>query len=355
MSEIVLNVGGTNYSGWTSVDVTISMETLSGVFNVSMTDNIGTSDKPLRQSPSVKPGQTCSVSINGETVITGYVDKVIPMITSTTHTIVIQGRDKTCDLVDCSMIQSTNQWKGLTIDKIITRICSPFGIPVTIDADAGAAFETFVVEQGSSCFEIIQKLCYMRQLLAISDGKGGLLLTTSGTDTAKTSLIEGFNIKEGQANYDFSERYKTYLCKGQKQGDDFSTPENNTQNAGQYEDSVVDRYRPLLIIAEGQASIADCTQRAKWEGAIRRGKSRKLLITVNGWTQDGSTLWGINKLVAVQSVLLGVGDTLMISQCQFRLDENGEITILTVTSPEAYTLNTTGIKTNQKSNPYIAG
>ncbi len=355
MSEIVLEVDGANYTGWTSVDISISMETLSGVFSISMTDLIGDDEKPIRQSPIVKPGQTCSVKINGEKVITGFIDKVIPVITATSHTIVIQGRDKTCDLVDCSMTESINQWKGLKIDQIIKRICAPFGIPVRINTDAGLAFETFVVEQGASCFEIIQKLCYMRQMLAISDGKGGLLLTKSGTDSALVSLLEGVNIKEGQATYDFSERYSTYICKGQKQGDDFSTPVDNTQNFGQYNDVVVKRYRPLVIIAEGQASIADCTKRAKWEGAIRRGKSRKLQITVNGWTQNGQVLWGINKLVAVQSVLLGVSDMLLVSQCEFRLDESGEITVLTVTSPESYTLNTTSVKANEKGNPYISG
>jgi prophage tail gpP-like protein len=56
--------------------------------------------------------------------------------------------------------------------------------------------------------------------------------------------------------------------------------------------------------------------------------------------------------------LLGVDDALLISQCEFKLDENGELTILTLTSPEAYTLNSTKlIKSNaqQRSNPYISG
>lgn len=357
MSDIVLNIGGTNYSGWTSMDLTISMETLSGVFNLSLTDNIGATNKPVKLSPTVRPGQTCVVTLNGETVITGYIDKVTPLIDANTHTIIIQGRDKTGDLVDCSMTQPINQWKSLTIDQIITRICQPFGISVTTNASVGAPFENFVVEQGSSCFEIIQKLCYMRQLLAISDGKGGLLLTTAGTDTANVALVEGINIKAGQADYDFSQRFSQYLCKGQKQGDDFTAPSDNTEPTGSFEDSIVSRYRPLMIIAEGQANIQDCTQRAQWEGAIRRGKSQKLVITVNGWSQRPNTsLWGINKLVAIQSILLGVSDSLLISQCEFKLDENGELTLLTLTSPEAYTLNTTSLiksGANQRANPYL--
>jgi len=358
MSDIVLNIGGTNYSGWLSLDLTISMETLAGVFNLSLTDNIGRSNSPIKKSPTIRPGDTCSVLLNGETVITGYIDKVTPMIDATTHTIIIQGRDKTGDLVDCSMTQPINQWKGLTADQIIERICSPFGIPVSTNVSVGDPFETFVVDQGSTCFEVIQKLCYMRQLLAISDGKGGLLLTTTGTDRANTSLVEGENIKAGQADYDYSQRFSSYLCKGQKQGVDLSNQIDNTGNFGEYDDPAITRYRPIMVIADGQASIADCTQRAKWQGAIARGKSRKLTITVNSWSQANGSLWGINKIVPIKSVLLGVQDNLLISACNFKLDENGEITVLTVTDPEAYTLNSSKLIKSAallQSNPYLSG
>ena len=358
MSDIVLTIAGVSYSGWASLDLTITMESLAGSFNLSLTDKINPSNKPVKLSPTIKPGVTCSVKLNDQLVITGYIDKVTIIYDANTHTIVIQGRDKTGDLVDCSMTQEINQWKGLTIDQIVTRICQPFNIPVSINVSAGDPFNSFVVDQGATCFEIIQKLCYMRQLLAISDGKGGLLLTTAGTDKATTAIVQGQNIKSAQADYDYSQRYSIYLCKGQQQGSDLSSPINNTGNFGEYDDPVIKRYRPLMIIADGQASTADCTQRAKWQGAIARGKSRKLNVTVNGWSQQDGNLWGINKLVSINSSLLGVQDDLLISSCNFKLDENGEISVLTLTDAEAYTLISESLIKSAgllKSNQYLSG
>lgn len=357
MSEIVLKIDGKSYVGWKSIDATISMENLSGQFSVEISDNIANGNKPVRALPTIRPGLECEVYINDQVIITGYIDKVMPVISAENHTIVVQGRDKTGDLVDCSMTESTNQYLGLKIDQITKRICSPFGIPVKLGdgADAGAIFDNFLIEQGSTCFEAIQKLCYMRQLLAISDGRGGLLLTKSGTEKITTGLFQGVNIKQGEASYDFSERFSYYICKGQKQGDDNSTPETVANNSGAYTDEVVPRYRPLLVIAEGQADISTCTKRAKWEGAIRRGKSRRFTITVNGWSLGAESIWEINKLVQLKSELLGVDDTLLISQVNFKLDNNGEITVLTLTSPESFTIDGRAATDKVKTNPYLVG
>lgn len=356
MSDVVCNINGTNYSGWTSVDITISMQTLAGVFNLGLTDNVVTG-QPISPTPTVIPLQSCAVSINGQLVITGWVDKVTPMIDSEDHTIIAQGRDKTGDLVDCSMIQPVAQFFGLTVDKIITIICQPFGIPVSVgqNVNVGDPITVFVVEQGATCIEVITKLCYLRQLLAISDGKGGLTLTTTGKTQASTSIVEGINILKGQADYDTTQRFSQYLVKGQKQGDDLSTPTTNTGIVGQYNDPVINRYRPMLIMADGQVSINDCNLRASWEASIAIGRSKKYTITLNGWAQQDGTLWGINTLVQLQSARLGVSGTFLISDVNFKLDENGELTILTITDPHAYTIQSKALIKSaglQKSNPY---
>lgn len=355
MSDIVCNINGVNYSGWKSVDITISMQTLAGVFNLGLTDNVVTG-KPVSKTPTVIPLQSCAVKINGQLVITGWVDKVTPMIDAEDHTIIAQGRDKTGDLVDCSMIQSITQFLKLTADQIIGKICAPFGIPVTANVPVGDPITTFVVEQGATCLDVITKLCYMRQLLAISDGKGGLLLTTTGKANASTAIVEGVNLIKGQADYDTTQRFSQYIVKGQRQGDDLSTPTVNSAITGSYSDPIINRYRPILIMADGQVSAKDCNLRASWEAAIAIGRSIKYTITVNGWSQQDGTLWGINQLVQLQSPRLGVSGTFLISDVNFKLDENGELTILTITDPRAYTLQSKALIKSaalQKSNPYL--
>jgi prophage tail gpP-like protein len=351
-ADITLTVNGKDYTGWESVDITLSMETLTGVFNIGMSDNIKNTSKPVVIPPQIVPGESCSIAISGETVITGYIDKVSPAITKDTHSIMLQGRDKSGDLCDCSMVQPINQWKTLKLEQLITRICQPFGIPVTVNVDTGLIVDNFVIEQGATCFESIQKLGYARQCLVISDGQGGVLITRSGSGSkAVTALIEGQNIEEVTSDYDFSQRFSQYLCKGQRQGDDNTTVDNATGPSATVNDPLITRYRPLLIIYDGQATPKDCQLRATWEAANRRGKSIKLTVTVAGWQQADGTLWAINSTVYFKSVYMGVDGVLLISAINFKFDgQNGEKAILTLTSVEAYTISKPVI---QKSNQYL--
>src|SRR5260364_250554 len=41
---------------------------------------------------TVKPGDACAVRLGGEVVITGYVDRVMPMLAARAHTIRVMGR-----------------------------------------------------------------------------------------------------------------------------------------------------------------------------------------------------------------------------------------------------------------------
>jgi prophage tail gpP-like protein len=364
VSQINLNINGAVHTGWKAVQVKLSMDNLSGAFHLDITDKWGSNTLLNPVAREIKPADACTVDIEGETVITGYIDKVSPSYDSLTHGISVDGRDKAGDLVDCSIINGTGQYKGLKLEQIAQRICEPFGIPVITNIDTGKKFDTFNIEQGMTAFEAIQKMCKMRRCLAISDGKGRVLITRAGTDTASTPLLEGQNILAASADYDFTERYRQYVCKGQKQGDDNSSINNIRANKGVVTDEFVPRYRPLLVVADGQADGLTCFERAVFEAAVRRGKSRKFNVTVVGWLQADGSLWGINKLVQIESKWLGVLDTLLIAEVNFKIDQNGETTELTITSPEAYlmpadkTLSKKGGKKGDKqtgNNPYIEG
>ncbi len=40
------------------------------------------------------------------------------------------GRDKTGDLVDCSVVHSSGKWKGVRLEQVAADVCRPFGITV---------------------------------------------------------------------------------------------------------------------------------------------------------------------------------------------------------------------------------
>jgi len=341
-SNLSLNIDGIAYEGWTAVSVSLSMENLSGSFQLSMTDPDGSG------ATRIRPNDPCTVLINGQIVITGYVDKVTPSFDESSHQLVVTGRDKAGDLVDSSVVNGTGQYNNQKLDAIIRKVAEPFGINVESKVST-KKLETFNVDQGATGLETIQKLAKKGGFLVISDGKGGIQITRSGSESMETALVQGQNILAANCEYDASKNYSEYHVKGQKQGKDTDTVKRIAHNKAIVENEFVNRYRPLLIIDDGQSDETSVKDRARWEASIRRAKATKAEITVVGWQENPGTgaIWGINKLVKVESSLLGINDMMLISSVNFTLDENGELARITVTPPAAYS----GIASDKISKP----
>lgn len=96
MSDLTLTVNGAQYGGWKRISVRRSIETISGSFN------LGVSDKWAEQASAwpIKPGDECKVALQGTTIITGYVDSRNISYSDNSHDFSVDGRDRTADLVD---------------------------------------------------------------------------------------------------------------------------------------------------------------------------------------------------------------------------------------------------------------
>lgn len=333
MSDVKLKVDNKDYTGWTSIEVSKGIEDLSGSFSLVLT-NRWRDDK---ESLAIRPGRPCKVSIEGETIIDGYIDVLSISYNADFHEIRVSGRDKAADLIDCAVANGTGEYKNLTFDKIIEQIVSPFGISVKNEVPSGSPIKKFNIEQGMSAYEAIQKLCLRAGCLAVSDNEGNLILTRAGTESGGTGLIEKENILEAIATYDFTQRFSKYIVKGQKAGKDNEDAVTATTAKSEVTDSNVDRYRPTLIVADGQNDKTKAETRAKWEAAVRRGKSRVFEITVQGWLDGSGSTWKTNQLLNLDAPNLGVSDNLVVANTIFRLDEGGERTTLSLSPAEAFT------------------
>lgn len=331
--QMTLKVNNLSYTGFETIDIKNSIEDLTGTFVLTLSGAWGV------DIPIIEPQSSCLLFLNDEPVITGFVDSVTVTIKKDMHLVTIIGRDKAADLIDCSVVNSSGQYLGLKVEQIITQICAPFKITVRVDTgvDTGLPLKVFAVEQGMSAFEAIQKVCKIRRLLATSDGNGGVLITRAGNNKVKTVIAEGINLLEGTANYDFSNRFSTYYCKGQQPADSTTAISTAIGSIGITQDPAVIRYRPILIVAEGQATTQDCQDRSQWEQAVRLGKSQKYTITVNGWDDPlENNLWTTNEIVTLDSKTLGVFDNLLIMSVNYKLSEQGQLTILELTPASAY-------------------
>lgn len=331
-----LTLGGGSHEGWTEITVRRSIESLAGSFQLAVTDR----DPGTMQPRAVTPGAACTLALGGETVITGFVDAVDVSHDSESHSIGIQGRDRAGDLVDCSADQQ--EWKDETVDVIAAAIAAPFGIGVGL-ADGvapGEPFRKFTIERGETAWDAIDRLTRMRAVLAVSDGRGGIQLTRAGRETASVRLERGVNILAAQGRADASRRHSTYTVLGQRAGDDeihAGEARNMTQVRAEAQDAGITRHRPLVLLAEQGVSPGDAQERADWEAAVRRGRSREIVATVQGWRErPGGDLWTPGKLVRVVDDWLGLDRDLLIATVEQKLSGDGTRTALTLMPKSAF-------------------
>ena len=350
--RISLKVDGVSYEGWEAIRVDRSLAQVSGAFGFKATDIFpGQSEKWY-----IRMGQECQVYVNDELLITGYVDGVNIDYDAANHTFEVQGRDKTGDLVDCSFdTTDKNEWKDVSVLSIIKELCAPYGVEVTVDPSVASEVKekvtrsenelTFKINEGESVFEAIHRLISTKAILPVTYGDGKLTLTRRGTTYVHDGLESGKNVLAGSYEASDLDRYSVYIVKAQNVGADTFSLETITHASARYTDSYVRRTRPLVMVMDKIASVAECRDRAEWEARIRAGKSRTLRYDVVGWTQSNGDIWPINQLVLVKDSFLDVeGGYLIEGVFQTFDDTSGRITRLQLVPPETYDLERTVLK-----------
>ncbi len=333
----VLTVGNTTHSGWERIRIDLSMENLSGGFNFEVSEKWPTGER------AIKRGERCSVSIENTTVITGYISDVEPAIDARSHTLNISGRDHAGDLVDCSAINKPGQWSGVGMGVIVKALCKPFGIPVSIETDLGKPFKKFNIQQGEAVLEAISRMAELRGVLVYSDGLGGIIIGNRATKRTADPIVCLFNDPTNSNNVisarlmdTDTQRFSKVIVKGQSQGSDALDVDSTRGPTGTATDPKITRYRPLLVMAEGQANARQCQERADWEIRTRRGAGYQLSCRVQGWTQTTGKLWEINTIAPVKIDVHKISTDMLITGVAYNLDATGTTTDLTLTLPEAY-------------------
>jgi prophage tail gpP-like protein len=330
--SVKLKVNGLLFGGWKQLRAEVGIEQCSGAFELSVMDRWA----EQAQAWQIKPGDDCELLMANQTVITGYVDAVRPHIEKAAHSIRISGRDRTMDLIDCSAIYKSGQWKGVKLDRIARDIARPFSIEVSAVGDMGDVFDSFHIEEGERAFETIDRAARMRSRLVTTDGTGRLIITTASKGKAVATLAEGDNIYSAELDVSWKERYSEIIVKGQGKGDDKEYGEKVAHGKASSKDEAIKRYRPLIVIAEHHAKGPKLSQRAEWERNVRRGRGTRSTIKVQGWTKPDGTLWKPNELASVLSPTLYIEQDLLIAKCVYTLAENGTFTEMQLVHPAAF-------------------
>jgi prophage tail gpP-like protein len=326
-----LSVNGKFYQGWQAISVKQSIKCISGAFELSVVDRWSEEQKVW----GINPGDECKVLIGSETIITGYVDTIAPSLSKDSKGFSVSGRDKTGDLVDCSLDLQQSSIANISLLGFAKKLGAPFGISAKQTLSAGLINPKFAIQPGETAFEALDKAAKYNAVLIMNDGQGNILITRAGTSRASSDLVQGQNIISIEASFSMKDRFSKYTVKAPDSNIETGAP--NLGNKGVAFDKGVKRNRPIVILSESAVNPALCVQRAKWEVAVRLGKSVSIHVTVPGWRQGNGDLWKINQIVALKAPGVGVTGDLLISEVDFNKSDSGTTTKLHLEPVSAYT------------------
>ena len=332
-NELKLFVNDEVFDGWKSVSISRSLESVCGSFSITAADRWKRDQDPWQ----IRALDSVLVKMGKDKIITGFVDGNDVNIGPKTHNLIYNGRDKTCDLVDCSAINDGGEWnKGTTLIVFARALCKPFGIKV-IDEVGDKTSNKFAIESGEKVFESLDRAARQRGLIFNSDRNGNLLITVIPRASAVGALVMGENIKEASSSTKVNDRYSLYIVKGQGGGDGKGDWGRKVKIRRQATDPQITRYRPLQIKAEDASNSTQAHTRAHWEANIRAAHATELTVSVRGWRQSiGGPLWDINLLCPVRIPELEVDETLLITGVDFEKSRDGTKTTLKLVQPDYY-------------------
>jgi prophage tail gpP-like protein len=350
--ELHIEVGGQNLSGWTAIRVTRGCERVPADFDISATERY-----PGQASEVViTPGDECQVSIGGDLVLTGYVDRYQPAMTASQHIVRVQGRSRSEDLVDCSAgVLPDGTTRGMTMDipnglvALAQTLADPFHITVrSLSGDtfpvpspygggAGAAFSIILTE---TPFEIIERVARYVGALAYDAPNGDLVIANVGAGSMASGFAQGVNVQAASVTFSIDQRYSFYLPTV------MSVDMFHNMGLGQMyftpaRDEGVKRFRPLVVVSE-QPSFgqAFAEKRAQWEAARRRGRSQAVRVTCDSWRDSGGRLWEPNFFAPIDlpELKLAPPDPWVIGEVTYARDlDTGTTANLLLMPKEAFT------------------
>lgn len=324
--HILIQAAGGGHDSWKTVSITASIKEAARSFTVTAAEQPGQWVFP--------PDSPVTIFANGELVLTGYVDKYNPSISATDHSVSITGRGKAADMIDSAAIHDKGYMENKTPDQIGKEL-DKFGVGIKAQ-DKLEKIPYFQIYQGESMFRAMDRALRDQggHMMGKADGSVDIV-TKAGKKRHVGGLIEGFNILQGSATLSGNNRFSDYIVKGQGR---LGSDEKSLRVKEQAKDPGVKRYRPKLIINEGDTDKKRAKKRAETEKNRRAGESVKCSITTQGWRDEAGKLFEPNWLIYVHSPALKISGDMLIEKITFKQDSEGggSTAQLDLVDPRAY-------------------
>ena len=335
---IELSVNGVRYGQWASATLNMSVEAVSRMAEFEIRDQWRGRELPFG------PDDECTVSVDGEKMLVGFIDAPEVRYSASFHAITIRCRDKTGQLVYGAA--EGGPWRSRTIVQIASDICAPYGVSVRSDVDVGKPLSKFAVNHGDSAIDTMRRLTDRRGILLTSSRDGELVMTRAGAGVPRDAFVidAPSGVISCNQSRNWTERHSEYrvIGKNSSSEDVFGRPTRHIKRT--VRDDGIDRHRPLTIVMTGTA--LECLRRAEWERAIRFGRSESITYRIAGHRAPQG-VWELNREVLVRDKELRINGRYVVASVTFRENSETKDVEVGVRLPEAFSIRPPGREKNK--------
>lgn len=329
VEDITVSAGGQRFSALKRCDVEHAFDEAALSFKLV----VAAEDGGAATAEALKPGTEMEIMFSGELALRGYVDRYQPHSEGKGgREILVSGRSKGQDYVDCAAVHETGHFKSQTILQIAQKL-DAFGVGITSDEQL-EALDEFQLTPGESAFRAIEKKCRSLGFVLAGQRDGGIKIAKAAKTRHAGGLFEGVNFLGSSADLNWAHRHSHVIVRGQQadgHGDAALAVE------AQVQDEAVTRYRPVIIVSDDEADGKSAQERADTRLAREAGEAIRANGKVVGFRDEVGTLWTPGNLVWTESEFLGVTQVMCIVRASFSQSrEEGSTANLDLVDPRAF-------------------
>ena len=176
------------------------------------------------------------------------------------------------------------------------------------------------IEPGSSAFRNVERYARQQGRVLMGEATGDIKITKAGEQRHSGGLVEGKNIIDGSATLSQKNRHSEYKVKGSARN---GTKEKDLRSEDKAKDPGVQRYRPKIMLMEGETDKGRNKKRAEAEKERRAGEGTKASIMVQGFHDEGGKLYEPSNQIWTESPALKIKQDMMIETFEFEQDAVG--------------------------------
>ena len=310
LDELTVEANGRAVSGWKSIEITRRLDAASGSFRLEI--------QHVEPWPITAGGEV-RIFIGGDLVVTGYVDTIEAAIERDSTSLVVSGRDRTEDLVDCAVPESPTELARVTLEQVAAHVAAPYGVKIESRMAEDLPFDVYRFNAGESAWAAIERGCRKRGVLAFADHEGRLVLAFPATARSDRDIAYG-DFLSANLRWQHADRFRLYVVTGQRPGNDDAWGAAVAEIRGQAQDGAVSRPRTLVKVAESPVDQAAADQYAAWLATVRAARAAQVSVQMLGWRQEPrGRLWQVNQLVGVTIPRWRIdGELLLVNGVTFR-------------------------------------